>query len=104
MPQSNQSEDPATSVTVLAIQPPVQLSAVTKWSWPARRRVPSDSARTRSSASVGVDMDDPVRGRGIVDGKRPRVCVHTRQVHLRVPIKSEAGRTRLHREPYDTAQ
>ena len=54
MPQSNQAEEPATSVTALAIQPPVQLSAVTSICRAASRRAPVACESASSSASVGT--------------------------------------------------
>src|SRR6476469_1313934 len=56
MPQSNQSELPAISVTVFAIQPPVQLSAVTSVCRAARMRSPTVSASDLSPASVRAFM------------------------------------------------
>src|SRR4249919_2806358 len=56
MPQSNQSELPAISVTVFAIQPPVQLSAVTSVCRAARMRSPTVSASDLSPASVRASM------------------------------------------------
>src|SRR3954452_19724549 len=56
MPQSNQSELPAMSVTILAIQPPVQLSAVTSGCLLARKRAPTVSASACSCESVGASI------------------------------------------------
>src|SRR5690606_28976376 len=58
MPQSNQSDDPAMSVTTLAIQPPVQLSAVTSMWWPSRSCSPTRAASWLrwSSENEWLDM------------------------------------------------
>src|SRR3546814_645911 len=56
MPQSNQSDEPAMSVTTLAIQPPVQLSAVTRVSRASRSRSPALLAMALSSSSLGPCM------------------------------------------------
>src|SRR5690606_40069514 len=56
------------SVTTLAIQPPVQLSAVTRVRRASRRRAPVVPASACSSASVGAWMSEaamvPVYGTG----------------------------------------
>src|SRR5690606_15781924 len=57
MPQSNQAELPAMSVTALAIQPPVQLSAVTRVRRALSRLAPVASAMRWSCSSLGACMD-----------------------------------------------
>ncbi len=55
MPQSNQADDPAMSVSALAIQPPVQLSAVTRrWCVPAgARRCAASASAVRLQCGIG---------------------------------------------------
>src|SRR5690606_25592156 len=53
---SNHDDEPATSVTVLAIQPPVQLSAVTSRSRAASSRAPSACASAASATSPGTSI------------------------------------------------
>src|SRR5690606_4899515 len=56
MPQSNHAEEPAMSVTTLAIQPPVQLSAVTSMSRLACRRAPVSCASCARASSLEACM------------------------------------------------
>src|SRR5690606_5857552 len=51
MPHSNHADDPGTSVSVLEIHPPVQLSAATSRWWWCRAASPTCSARLRSASS-----------------------------------------------------